>query len=72
MDIEDIIDEVTSANYITRDTSGQVLIHKTLRDIGNIYSISHTTISKAMKNDKICRCKSKTNGVIVIRKLDSI
>ena len=50
MDIEDIIDEVSSANYITSDTSGQVLIHKTLRDIGNIYSISHTTISKAMKN----------------------
>ena len=75
MDTEIIKDEIISANYISCDSNGQVNIHKTLREIAEVYDISHTTISKAFTvstNKNICSCKSKMFGVIVIRKLDNI
>ena len=75
MDSEVIIDELLTANYISCDSNGQINIHKTFREIGEAYDINHTTISKAFsvsKNKNICSCKSKSFGVIVIRKLDNI
>lgn len=75
MDTEIIKDEVISANYISCDCNGQINIHKTLREIAEVYDISHTTISKAFTvstNKNICSCRSKSFGIIVIRKLDNI
>ena len=75
MDTEIIKDEMINVNYISCDCNGQINIHKTLREIAEVYDISHTTISKAFTvstNKNICSCKSKMFGVIVIRKLDNI
>tara|TARA_A100001011_G_scaffold104659_1_gene110751 strand:+ start:10 stop:237 length:228 start_codon:yes stop_codon:yes gene_type:complete len=75
MNSEVIIDELLTANYISCDSNGQINIYRTLREIGKAYDINYTTISKAFsvsKNKNICLCKSKSNGIIVIRKLDNI
>ena len=75
METCEIIEEVADANYISCNEQGQLLLHKTLRDIASAYSISHTTISKAfsMSDSKTtCHCKSKTYGTIVIRRLCNI
>ena len=75
MDTEIITEEVRSANYLSCDGKGQINLHKTHREIAEVYDISHTTISKAFTvstNKNICSCKSKSFGIIVIRKLDNI
>ena len=75
METSEIVEEVSEANYITCDQQGQLMLHKTLRDIAAAYSISHTTISKAFSTSDCkttCTCKSKTYGIIAIRKLCSI
>ena len=75
MDTDIIINELVSANYISCDCNGQINIHRTLREIAEVYDINHTTISKALslsKSDFVCSCKSKKYGIIVVRKLGNI
>ena len=74
MDTDTIIEEISEGNYISSDKNGQIMIHRTLRDIAAAYNISHSTISKAFLSSKIenvCSCKSRIFGEIVIRKLCS-
>uniref|UniRef100_A0A6C0LIF9 Uncharacterized protein n=1 Tax=viral metagenome TaxID=1070528 RepID=A0A6C0LIF9_9ZZZZ len=63
---------VEKANYITVDNDKLCFLHDTLRDIANVYSISHTTISKALKDKHVATCKLKNKGYLVIRKLCNI
>lgn len=71
MDKEAAKTTVTKANYITMDEDRLCFLHETLRDISSIYPISHTTISKALKDDAVASCRLKNNSYLIIRKLCS-
>tara|TARA_A200000113_G_C8871761_1_gene356945 strand:- start:3572 stop:3802 length:231 start_codon:yes stop_codon:yes gene_type:complete len=72
MDKEIAKNILEKANYITVDSDKLCFVHDTLREISNIYPISHTTISKALKDKTVASCKIKNGNYLIIRKLYSI
>lgn len=71
MDVVCLKDFINQTNYICIDHNGIITAHRNLRDIAGHYAINHSTISKALKGETIASCKSKTQGIVVIRKLNS-
>mgnify|MGYP000430165713 CR=1 FL=1 len=49
MDKQLVLNIVEKANYVTVDNDRMCFLHETLREISSFYPISHTTISKALK-----------------------
>ena len=71
MDIASLKDFINNTNYICINTNGILSAHKNLREIAKYYDINHSTISKALKGETIASFKSKTQGIIVVRKLNN-
>ena len=71
MDKHLVLDVVEKANYVTVDNDRLCLLHDTLREIATIYPISHTTISKALKNKNVASCRLKNGDYLIIRRLSS-
>ena len=71
MDKQAAIDVVEKANYATVDNDRLCFLHETLRDIASIYPISHTTISKALKDKNLASCRLKNGGYLIVRRLSS-
>ena len=73
MDQNIAIDFISNATIISITVeTGMIQLHDSLRCAADSLSISHTTLSKAFKNTDICSVKSKTNGVIIFRRLHNI
>ena len=69
MDKQVVMDVVEKAKYASVDNDRLCFLHETLRDIANIYPISHTTISKALKNKNLTSCRLKNGGYLIVRRL---
>lgn len=71
MDKQFAMDLVEKANYVTVDNDKLCFLHETLRNIASIYPISHTTISKALKDKNVASCRIKNGGYLIVRRLSS-
>lgn len=71
MDKQLVLDVVEKANYVTVDNDNMCFLHETLREISTFYPISHTTISKALKEKNVASCRLKTGDYLIIRRFSS-
>ncbi len=71
MDKQLALDVVEKANYVTVDNDRLCFLHVTLREISTVYPISHTTISKALKDKNVASCRLKNGDYLIIRRLSS-
>ena len=71
MDKQLVLDTVEKANYVTVDNDRLCFLHETLREISTVYPISHTTISKALKEKNVASCRLKNGNYLIIRRLSS-
>ena len=71
MDKQVILNVVEKANYVTVDNDRLCFLHETLREISAVYPISHTTISKALKEKNVASCRLKNGDYLIIRRFNS-
>lgn len=71
MDKQVAMDVVEKASYVTLDNDRLCFLHETMRDIASVYPISHTTISKALKDKNLASCRLKNGGYLIVRRLSS-
>jgi len=69
MDKQLVLDIAEKANYLTIDNNIVCCLHETQREISIVYHISHTTISKALKEKNVASCRLKNGEYLIIRRL---
>lgn len=69
MENDQLIEFAIKAKYIVITNDGICSLFSSMREITNTYKLDHSTISKALRKNNVCICKTKTMETICIRAL---